>query len=242
MDLSLYGGQDPREIPSYTMRDAAHHVNVKLPTLKSWVHGRNYVLKNGQKQHWERIIELSDNSSMLSFVNLVEVHVLAAIRRYYKVDIQKVRIAIEVLQQQFNSHNPLATEEFATDGVDLFVEKSGLIQNLSSAQLPIQDIIRAYLTRIDRDQFGKPLKLRPFLRTPVFTEYVDVNVPSPIIIDPFVSFGQPTLSGTGVRTSAIAERWGAGDTIHQLSKDYHLDGQRIEEAIRFETTYLSAAA
>jgi len=63
----------------------AHYLRVPLATLRSWVRGRYYPTERGQK-FFKPIIELPDSKlASLSFVNLVEAHVLDAIRREHKI-------------------------------------------------------------------------------------------------------------------------------------------------------------
>ena len=79
--IDLYGGKSPVELPAYGVSEAAHYLQVPPATLRTWVRGRGYPTARGQKFS-EPLIDLADATRcLLSFVNLVEVHVLAAIRR-----------------------------------------------------------------------------------------------------------------------------------------------------------------
>jgi len=51
--------------------------------------------------------------------------------------------------------------------------------------------------------------------------------------------GRPVIVGAGLSTQIIAERYKAGESVHDLAKDYERDDFEIEEAIRCE---LDAAA
>ena len=42
------------------------------------------------------------------------------------------------------------------------------------------------------------------------------------------------LAGTGIPSAMIAERYKAGESVHELAKDYGRDRREIEEAIRCE--------
>jgi uncharacterized protein (DUF433 family) len=59
--------------------------------------------------------------------------------------------------------------------------------------------------------------------------------PRTIVIDPRRGFGQPTIAGTGIEASVIAQRYLAGDSIKRLAADYGVPVQGIEDAIRCET-------
>lgn len=58
---------------------------------------------------------------MLSFMNLVEAHVLGGIRRLENVPFVKVRLGLTYLEERAPSPHPLADWLFETDGANLFV-------------------------------------------------------------------------------------------------------------------------
>lgn len=182
------------------------------------------------------MIEVPDpHIRSLSFINLIEVHVLDAIRRQHSVPLDKIRTAIDYLREHFGSEHPLAEESFATDGLDLFVQKYGQLINVSRAgQLGIKTLLEAHLRRIERDAKGVALRLYPFTRKRSPEE------PRSVVIDPYVSFGRPVLVGTGIATSVIAERYKAGESIEQLCSDYGRQPLDIEEAIRCELSLEAA--
>ena len=61
-----------------------------------------------------------------------------------------------------------------------------------------------------------------------------------MVIDPRVSFGRPSIIGTGIPTSIIAERYKAGESVEDLADDYGLQPLQIQEAIRSELTVEAA--
>jgi uncharacterized protein (DUF433 family) len=172
---------------------------------------------------------------MLSFVNLVEAHVLDAVRREFHVKFPKVRSAIDYLRRGFGSDHPLAEQKIETDGRDLFIRSFGrLIAASRAGQLAMPELIGSYLRRIEWDQQGLARRLYPFTRERAAEQ------PKVVVIDPRISFGRPVLAGTGIRTAVVAERYKAGESIEDLTKDYGRDRLEIEEAIRCEL-YAEAA-
>ena len=227
--------RDLREMPAYGINEAAHYLGIPKATLRSWVLGRPYPTGAGER-FFRPIIELPDGEQwLLSFENLVEAHVLDAIRRVHGVTFWRVRKAVEYLKTKLASKHPLAEQKFATDGVDLFVEVFGQLVNVSrEGQLAIRDLIQAYLQRIERDPIGAPVRLYPFTRERKPDE------PKIIVIDPSISFGRPVLVGTGIATTIIAQRYQAGESVEELAEDYGRSRSDIEEAIRSEL-WLDAA-
>ena len=142
------GRQDVRELPTYALPEAPHYLRIPIATLRSWVIGRWYPTEVGEK-FFRPVITLPDKKRLLlSFVNLVEAHVLDAIRRKHKIPLPKVRIAIDYLTQRFSPKHPLATKEFETDGLNLFIDKYGQLINISQAgQLAMRNILEAHLRR-----------------------------------------------------------------------------------------------
>ena len=229
---SFYGGQDPREMPAYGISELAHYLQIPASTLRSWVKGRYYSTEAGPK-FFEPLMTLPEPDTggppVLSFMNAVEAHVLDALRREHRIALHKVREALIYVEQQFPSKYPLADQKFETDGIDLFVDKYGQLINLTQqGQLAMRSILRVYLSRIERDTTGMPIKLYLFTRTHIADE------PKVIAMDPYVSFGRPVIEGMGITTAIIAERYKAGKSIEELARDYECPSPAIQEAIRCE--------
>ena len=230
-----YRYDDVREAPTYGITEAAHYLRVPTSTIRWWVTGRSYHVETGHQLSKPIIEPPSPESNLLSFINLIEIHVLDAIRRKHRIPLDKVRTALYYLKKEFQSKHPLADAEFETDGMNLFVQKYGQLINISEAgQLAIKELLQAHLRRIDRDTSGLPLRLYPFTRKR------ETNEPKAVVIDPYVSFGRPVLKGTGIATSVIAERYKAGESMDELAKDYGRNRLEIEEAIRCELSLEAA--
>lgn len=226
----------PREISSYSVMEAAHYLRIPRTTIRDWVSGRHYRSTAGVRFS-RPIIQVPDPGvQLLSFMNLVEIHVLDAIRRKHDIPLEKVRTAMNYLSKQFPSRHPLADQEFVTDGLNLFIKKFSQLINISQeGQLAIHEVLQAHLHRIDRDFKGIPVRLYPFTRKR------DLRVePKTIVIDPQVSFGRPVLAGTGIPTAVIAERYKAGESVDDLADDYGRRRLEIEEAIRCELSLEAA--
>ena len=221
---------DPRELPAYTISEAAHYLAVPAATIRYWSVGRD---------DYAPLIEVPAHApTLLSFLNLTELHVLAAVRRTHEVKMPSIRRAIRYLashaRHRTDKRHPLLSRELETDGLDLFIEQYGQLINISRAgQTAMREIVSAALRRIDRDPAGIPIKLYPFTRSAMD------HTPTIVVIDPLLSAGRPVIAGTGLATQLIAERYKAGESISDLAYDYERGHEEIEEAIRCE---LQAAA
>jgi uncharacterized protein (DUF433 family) len=243
--IKIYGS-DPREIPIYGLNETARYLKLHVNTLRSWVYGRTYFAQNEQKKSLP-VIHLPDkNKPLLSFMNLVEVHVLSAITRVHKVKFKKVRNTLrtlERLKKDLNDKHPLATNEFWVDGFDIFVEESGDYFCASrDGQNVFKAVIEQHLHRVDRDIDFKALRIYPFPKLEIVKKAsVLEKTPKNISIDPLISFGRPTITGTGIATNVIAGRFGAGEKIEALAKDYEIAEEKIKEALDYEGISRKAA-
>lgn len=225
---------DPRLSPAYSAAEAAHYLRMPEGTLRSWLVGRWYPVA-GKSKRSRPLITLDDpQRRYLSFLNLVEAHVLAAIRRRHGVKLPKVRVALDFVKRRFRIERPLIDQGFQTDGLDLFVERYGDLMNASrDGQQAMKEIISVYLKRIERDGEGLPVKLYPFTRD-TESDAAPKSDPRIVVMNPAVSFGRPVIAGTGIPISSIYERYRAGDSVASLARDFRLDRSAIEEAIRCE--------
>ena len=91
----------------------------------------------------------------LSFNNLVEAHVLSAIRRKHEIPFPKVRRAVEFVQERLGVDRPLLDQQFETDGVEIFVRELGqLVSASQSGQLAFREVLQQHLSRIERRPFS----------------------------------------------------------------------------------------
>jgi uncharacterized protein (DUF433 family) len=220
---------DPRQVGAYGISEAALYLSLPAATLGSWVRGRPYATAEGRRFS-DPLVQLPDTAEpLLSFTNLVEAHVLKAIRRKHGVPMQKVRPALTYLEDELRVSHPLAHQEILTDGVSLFVERFGQLLNLNrQGQLAVRELLEAHLRRIDHDAAGLAFRLFPFTRGE------NLDVPRIVVVDPRIAFGRPVIDKTSIRTEVVANRLKAGESISDLAEDYGIEVGEIEEAIRYE--------
>jgi uncharacterized protein (DUF433 family) len=215
--------QNHRDLPAYTIPEASHYLNIPDSTVRYWVTG-----KGGE--YAPVIVPASDGTpTLLSFLNLVEIHLLGAITKKFKVKLPKVRSAVRYLLKNYGNNHPLLSEDLLTDGASLIIDKFGEYINISKdGQREIKEFLSMALERIELDSDKIPVKLYPFTHS----DYR--QSPRVVVIQPGLAFGRPVIAGTGIPTEIIAERYKAGDSVKELSEDYGRRPEEIEEAIRCE--------
>lgn len=229
-----YGGRSPRDIAAYSPFEAAHYLRVPENTVRNWAFGYSYGARGGRVSHTTPLIKVADSRRHLfSFVNLLELHVISALRRDHKVEMRKIRRAMEYLEVQLKSAHPLIDEEMETDGTDIFVTKYGSLINASrDGQLAMKALLLAHLKRIERDERGVAIRLFPFTRSRDAGTLAES--PRLIAIDPAVAFGRPVIVSSRVPTSEIAERFQVGESPSEIAQDFGRTEEEIWEAIRCE--------
>jgi uncharacterized protein (DUF433 family) len=227
-----------RRTPAYPFAEAAHYLGVPKSTLRAWCVGQSYRDRHGDRKAFRPLIRLDGApGDGLSFLNLVESHVLAAIRRKHAIPLPKIRRALDYVVKRLDIPRPLANVRFQTNGVDLFVEELGQLVNVNrDGQVEIAELMRAHLDRIAWDDAGLPIRLYPFTR-----RGESGKASMPVVMDPQIAFGRPVLDGRAVPTAVLADRFKAGDRLSELAKDYDTSTEAIEEAIRCELDRREAA-
>jgi uncharacterized protein (DUF433 family) len=134
------------------------------------------------------------------------------------------------------SRHPLIDQRFETDGVDLFLRRYSELVNLSRPnQAFMKDVLNEHLRRIVWASDNFPSELYPF-SSPNFAE----SSRRSIAINPRISFGRRVITGTGIPTRIVFERYAAGESIEDLADDYGRSRLEIEDAIRCEIEPVAA--
>src|SRR5205823_4042892 len=146
--------------------DAARYLHIPERTLQNWAYGYPYATKTAGRRRTPPLIEAESGAAHdFSFFNLVELHVLAALRREHHVQMSNIRRAVDYVKRRLGSPRPLINEEMETDGTDIFVTKLGSLINASqNGQLAMKALLQEHLQRIDRDAHGVATRLFPFTR------------------------------------------------------------------------------
>lgn len=215
------------ELPLYGLSEAALYLRVPIKTLEYWAFGRKPVSPVIQSA--------SKHPRALSFMNLLECHMLASMRSLYDLRLPKIRRAVAHLNKTSGYRHPLIEEPLYTNRIDVLIKQIDKLVNLSrDGQLVIPEIVEAHLERVEYDKTVGAFRFYPFVRERSAGE------PKLIVINPSLGFGKPVIAGTGISTAVIASRFNARESVPDLAKEYGLETEQIEEAIRWETRAVAA--
>ncbi len=221
---SFYGDTDIRTLPAYEVSEVAQYLGIRYITLYSWLRPVNFQAIDG----WGKkpIIARPPGSKKLSFFNLVEAHVVKALRGMHDVPLAEIRAAIDYAETKLDIDRILIHQDLRTAGGGLFLDRVSELVNIGrGGQLALKKVLDKFLERIGfaDDQF--PKELFPFV--PSSSEKI-------VKISPFFEFGKPFVSDCHIRTSVIADRFDLGESAHQLAQDYGITEDQVEAAVIYE--------
>ncbi len=204
----------------YTPREAGRLTGVKQHDVLRWTRG-----SGASKPLWNSYYRPLDNRIEISFLDMLEIRVVAALRGV-GVSFQAIRFAIDFAQHKYNIERPLSSKRFRTDGKEVLIEaleEDGELTSLSrrrAGQKVFKIIVEQSLRDLDYDD-DRPIRWRP--RKSRF-----------VVIDPARSFGDPILDEFGISTHVIREEFNAFGDIRYLSRIYEIPDAQIKSAINFE--------
>jgi len=212
-------------LPAYPLAEAARFLGARPTTLSAWFHGRHYTA-SGNKRFAAAVLPATQcQGQPISFLDLVEAHVLLAIRKGYGIPLQRFRAAMDHLREISDDLHFLAHRDFYHDRRDLFLKIDDKLVSLSE---------RGQL--VDRELIAKGLKQLIYgndgYADQFFPRFGEARQET-IVLNPTINFGKPCLARLGVGADAIAARFVAGEKISDLARDYGATPDEVEETIRW---------
>ncbi len=200
-------------LPSYQIGEAAAYAQVTPQTVVAWHPIEAALLAQRERR------------AALSYMQLIEVAVVAAFRKA-GVSMKRIRAAREYAAKTLKSEYPFAEYSFKEEGKHLW---------LDSGQIDVKPG-----TVVSADQGGQLAwesvigRLREFEyeKQGIVLRWHVAGPSSPIIIDPRISFGAPTVRGTP--TWVIRGRWDAGESDSDIADDFGIRREDVREALKFE--------
>ena len=218
---------DIRNQPAYGVAEAARYLRLPAATLRTWLVGREYPRGEAQAKFHPLIKPACGSPLQLSFYNLIEAHVLRALRTQHGVALAELRKAIAYAERKLELHRLLLSPELRTHAGQVFLDRYvELIELSASGQLAMRKLFERHLQRVEWDDWKFPVRLYPYVDTPS-------GGALPIAIDPNVAFGRPVVRRNGISTAAIADRIDAGETVEALAEDYDLSREEVEQAVLY---------
>ena len=207
-------------IPVYRVGEAARYADTSAQSIAYWQR-----IRRGR----EPALGPRAKRSALSYLQLIEVGVVAAMRRS-GVKLRTIETARRYLSKTFGTEYPFAEYRFKTDGKELLMgmeqfEGAGAADKLLNpglgGQLGWNLILSRLLNEFDYNHASDIVRL-----------WKVAGEDQPIRIDPAVAFGAPHVGG--IATWALKNRWEGGESIPDIADDYELERCHVVAALKFE--------
>jgi len=224
--------------PVYSIAEVSRLTKLNSNRVRRWLRGYDFVYESPRGEYAfsrsQPVVEQTSGSRYASFLDLIDI---VFVKQFLDrgVSLQHVRLALaEAKEYLTRSH--FAHETFFTDGRNIFLDlkemgahPQALMKLLSGGQWAIAPIIKRFTEVIDFDtSTGYARRWRP---------YRDL----PVVLDPFVVFGRPTLKDRGIPTESVFEVYSAeGESVEAAMSWMRIPEEEAQGAIRFEQLLAAA--
>jgi uncharacterized protein (DUF433 family)/DNA-binding transcriptional MerR regulator len=203
-------------IPNYRVGEAARYAKIAPQTVTAWQ---------------TRMLTHKEKRDELSYLQLIELAVVAAARKA-GMKLKDIEAARKYASAKLQSEFPFAEYQFKTDGKHLLFDDAelaeGKLDSWVSADQGGQLVWKEIVTKLREFEYEDGRVLRWRFDGPK----------SPIVIDPRISFGAPTIRGGA--TWVIKGRYNAGENDKDIAEDFDIEVADVKKALKFEGVLGSA--
>lgn len=209
-----------RTQPMYSFGEAARLADVSTSTVRNWFLG------NAARQTPPLFPEGPADDSMISYLQLIEAVVAARFRNLDNVRYQNVHAAYQNAKEILGIEYPFAHAKLEALGGHIIAllegEESG--SSLQALDSPTQWSLPGLVLEVIRQfEYENDFAARWF----------PLGKACPIVIDPRIGSGNPTVEGRGVSVNTIFKRWRAGLKIDFIARDLDLEADDVETVLQY---------
>jgi uncharacterized protein (DUF433 family) len=222
------------ERPVYGATEAAGLLGLRPDRARAWLDGYH----RGDVRY-DPVIRLEPTGDdVVTWGEFVELGYLREYRRS-GVPLQRLRPVIDELRRAFNTPYPLATAKPYVFDKELVLE----IQEKNDLPAAIAIVIRSgqqILLADDANRFLKKVEFDSSHDGGDVERILPAGPASPVVIDPLVRFGRPSVRG--VATERLWELFDAGETLDEISSGYDMPIDLVRSAVSYEEQLRTLAA
>lgn len=218
-----------RTSKSYPIWQAARLANVTPQTARKWLLGYEGTYGPVAPVFGDRERRSPGASQvlMLSFVELVELAVVARFRKRPRpIKIDRIRDAHTFARNDFGLEYPFASIKLLQWGGHIVHQFPELNPSYPSDAVALD--MQGQPTLPGMVTFELKHNLVFSERDPFAERWYPRGRETPIVVDPAVAAGRPSIDGTGVTIATVMARWKSGEKIRELSRDYDIPRETLE--------------
>jgi len=217
----------------YGVSEAAGLLGLRSERARAWLDGY-------ERQGVRYAPVIRTEPTGIEIVTWGEFVELGYLREYRRkgVPLQRLRPVIDELRHEFQTPYPLATAKPFIYGKELVLELQekndiprSIAMVISTGQtIALADEAMRFVKKVEFDppDEGEVRRLHP------------AGVASPVVIDPLIRFGQPSVQG--VATERLWELFDAGESLAEIAEGYDLTPDLVRAAAAYEEQQRSLAA
>ena len=211
-----------RTQPMYTFGEAARLSGVAPATVRNWVRG--YTVRDRSVP--PLFESVTKDGTSVSFLQLIEIVVAARFRKN-RITFKRVRAAHDSAKAEWKLAYPFAHRQLGSlvEHVAYWLEPEARHRSIrplgSSEQRSLPGLVMDIVRQLDYDESDLAAKWYP------------AGKEAPIVIDPRVSAGLPTIVGRGVTVNSLRKLHKAGYTIEFIADDFRMKADEVERALQY---------
>lgn len=208
--------------PLYSFAEADRIARVTPNTSRRWLKGYHFYYGE-ERRYMPSITPGGGEQNAVSFADLMEVAAIGELKKK-GFSLKRIRQINSYCRLYLQEPRPLVTQKFKIVGQDIFLaEDFDILVNVGheAGMLAWRGALEPFLEDVE---YENELARR----------WWPLGKKRRVLVDPDYGFGLPVIEGTGIRTEIVAERHKAGDSVEEISYDFSITSEQIEDALRWE--------
>jgi uncharacterized protein (DUF433 family) len=215
---------------AYTVAQAARLADTSPATVRRWLRGYH-----APHHHMDPVFGAKDtDASRLSFLELIELIVASTFRRstgkHPGISLEKIRRAHSYAREEWGLPYPFASLNLLHDGAHILREFDAK-ETGGPTLLALDEGGQWALPGAVIDQFDNHLEFSHKPNDPFAIRWRPYGIGFPVVVDPHVAGGQPTVAGRAVTVETLRSRRDGGESIQSLAEDYELPVRTVEDVL-----------
>ncbi len=193
----------------YTKRDVSSILHLPYAKVSRWM-----------DEFWENYTFGVKGNKMVNFKTLIEFYTFFHLRDagFSSQKIKKIHL---IISKDLGTLYPFARKIHTTTRDVYYEQFENLIKAASKKQFDIKPLLIPFLNRIE------------FNEDDIADRYFPLENSKRVVVDPELQFGQPTITGTGIKAEVINGFYEGGESKETICKLYHLNIEQVEDVILY---------
>lgn len=177
-------------------------------------------VRRGMSEFWEDYTFGEKGNKAVNFYTLIEFYTFYQLRKE-GISSQMIKKAHQQIAKELGTPYPFA-RNIHTNGKEIWYEFLEDIVNADGKQqISIKPILIPFLTKIE------------FNKEDIADKYFPLAKSKKVVVDPKYQFGQPIITGTGIKVETIGKLYSGGESQKNLAEMYNLDSSQVKDAISY---------